>query len=133
MKAVLLRKADELNNACRAHFEQLKVYLKENNRSSFGTREVRQALRINSSNQKRYMGQLFANGFIKKSSGSKAGGFTYEVVSYEEYQSLQNTISQVLDESLQKLTAVVHGSTVVQNKNGLLKPKADKTLAAMVQ
>lgn len=133
MKQILLRKADELNNACRNHFEQLKNYLKENGRSSFSTREVRQALRINSSNQKRYMGQLFANGFIKRSTGSKAKGFSYEVVSYEEYQSLQNTISSVLDETLQKLKSVVHGSPVVQRRNGLLKPNKDKALAEVVQ
>ena len=133
MKGILLRKADELNNACRNHFEQLKNYLKENNRSSFSTREVRAALRINASNQKRYMGQLLTNGFIKKSTGTKAKGFTYEVVSYEEYQELQNTIASVLDQTLQKLKGVVQSSSVVQRRAGLLKPKTDKTLAEVVQ
>jgi energy-coupling factor transporter ATP-binding protein EcfA2 len=66
MKQILLRKADELNNACRNHLEQLKNYLKQNNRSAFSTKEVRQSLRINISNQKRYMAQLYANGYIKK-------------------------------------------------------------------
>lgn len=133
MKQILLRKSDELNNATRNYLEQLKNYLKENNRSAFTSKEIRQALRINSSNQKRYMLQLFANGYIKKSTGTRAKGFTYEVVSYEEYTRLQHTISNVLDEGLQKLSAVVHGSPVVQKRNGLLKLKTDKTLAAMVQ
>jgi predicted transcriptional regulator len=133
MKQILLRKADELNNACRNHLEQLKNYLKENNRSAFSTKEVRQALRINSSNQKRYMAQLYANGFIKKSSGSKAKGFTYEVVSYEEYNQLQSTISNVLDEAVNKLNVVVQSSSVVQKQNRPLKPKPAKELTAAVQ
>ncbi len=127
MKPILLRKSDELNNACRLYLEQIKNYLKENNRSAFSSREIRQALRVNASNQKRYMLQLFVNGFIKKSNGSKAKGFTYEVVSYEEYNQLQNSISHVLDENLQSL--MVQSSKQVQKKNGLLKPKAVKALS----
>jgi predicted transcriptional regulator/6-pyruvoyl-tetrahydropterin synthase len=133
IKQILLRKADELNNACRSHLEQIKSYLQENNRTAFGTKEIRQALRINASNQKRYMLQLFANGFIKKSSGNKANGFSYEVVSYEEYTKLQNNISTVLDESLQKLSMEVQSSKQVQKKNGLLKPKTVKELTEVVQ
>lgn len=143
MKQILLRKSDELNNASRDYLEQLKIYLKENKRSAFSSKEVRQALRINASNQKRYMLQLLTNGYIKKSSGSKAQGFTYEVVSYEEYQQLQNNISHVLDESLQKLQSLpplgeagrglVHGSGMVQKKNEPLKPKPSKPLSAVVQ
>lgn len=133
MKQILLRKADELNNACRNHLEQLKNYLKQNNRSAFSTKEVRQALRINASNQKRYMAQLYANGYIKKSSGSKAKGFTYEVVSYDEYNQLQNNISNVLDEAVNNLQPVVQGSKQVQKKNGLLKPKPAKELTEEVQ
>jgi predicted transcriptional regulator/6-pyruvoyl-tetrahydropterin synthase len=132
IKQILLRKADELNNACRNHLEQLKNYLIENKRSSFGTKEIRQALRINASNQKRYMVQLFANGFIKKSSGNKANGFTYEVVSYEEYTKLQSNISTVLDESLQKLSVEVQSSKQVQKRNGLLKHKTVKELTEVV-
>jgi predicted transcriptional regulator len=133
IKQILLRKSDELNNACRNHLEQLKNWLKENNRSAFSTREVRQALRINASNQKRYMLQLFTNGFIKKSSGNKAQGFTYKVVSYQEYAQLQDSISNVLDETLQKLRAEVQSSKAVQKKNGLLKRNTAKALAGEVQ
>ena len=130
MKEILLRKADELNNACRGYLEQLKNYLQQNNRSSFTAKEIRQALRINSSNQKRYMLQLIANNYIKRSSGSKYKGFSYEVVSYEEYRELQNKVHQVLDETLHQL---VHGSGMVQKQNEPLKRKAIKTLTAVVQ
>ena len=130
MKEILLRKADELNNACRGYLEQLKNYLQQNNRSSFTAKEIRQALRINSSNQKRYMLQLIANNYIKRSSGSNYKGFSYEVVSYEEYRELQNKVHQVLDETLHQL---VHGSGMVQKQNEPLKRKAIKTLTAVVQ
>jgi hypothetical protein len=130
MKEILLRKADELNNACRGYLEQLKEYLQQSNRSAFTTKEIRQALRINSSNQKRYMLQLIANNYIKKSSGSKYKGFSYEVVSYEEYRELQSKVHQVLDETLHKL---VHGSGVVQKQNEPLKRKTGKALPAVVQ
>jgi len=143
MKQILLRKSDELNNACRNYLEQLKAYLQQNKRSAFTSKEIRQALRINSSNQKRYMLQLFINGYIKKNSGTKNKGFTYEVVSYEEYTQLQNIISNVLDESLNNLTTlstrgegkgeVVQSSTIVQKQNEPLKRKPHKALAAMVQ
>jgi predicted transcriptional regulator len=77
--------------------------------------------------------QLFINGFIKKSSGNNAKGFTYEVVSYEEYTQLQDSISNVLDETLQKLKSEVQSSKSVQKKNGLLKHKPAKELQEVVQ
>ena len=77
--------------------------------------------------------QLFTNGFIKKSSGSKAQGFTYEVVSYEEYTQLQDSISNVLDEALQKLSTEVQSPKLVQKKNEPLKRKPVKALAEEVQ
>jgi predicted transcriptional regulator len=132
IKPILLRKADELNNACRNHLEQLKSYLKENNRSVFSTREIRQALRLNASNQKRYMLQLFTNGYIKRSNGSNAKGFTYEVVSYEEYTQLQDSISNVLDETLQHLKEVVQSPKLVQKQNRPLKHKPAKELTEAV-
>jgi predicted transcriptional regulator len=133
MKSILLRKADELNNACRTYLEQIKSYLKNNQQTAFSTKEIRQHLRINNSNQKRYMLQLFVNGYIKKSGGNKARGFTYEVVSYEEYEQLQNQISNVLDATLQNLTKEVQSSNVVHKQNRPLKPKPVKALVEEVQ
>ena len=133
IKQVLLRKSDELNKACRDYLEQVKGYLKANKFSSFGTREVRQALRTNPSNQKRYMGQLLASGFVRRGGGSKAGGFTYEVVSQEEYTRLQDSISEVLDNTLQDLQGQVHSPTVVQKQNRPPKPNTAKALVAVVQ
>ena len=41
--------------------------------------------------------QLLVNNYIKKSTGTKATGYHYEVVSMEEYDTLKNSISNVLD------------------------------------
>lgn len=133
MKSILLRKADELNNACRTYLEQIKNYLKTNQQTAFSTKEIRQHLRINNSNQKRYMLQLFVNGYIKKSGGNKARGFTYEVVSYEEYEQLQQQISNVLDATLQNLSKEVQGSNVVHKQNRPPKPKPAKAFVEVVQ
>jgi hypothetical protein len=103
IKEILLRKSDELNTACRRYFEYLKAYLKTENKTAFTAKEVRTALRINHSNQKRYMLQLLYNNYIKKSTGTKAKGYYYEVVSMEEYETLKNNISSVLDEIMNNL------------------------------
>jgi hypothetical protein len=89
IKEILLRKSDELNTACRRYFEYLKAYLRAENKTAFTTKETRQALRTNHSNQKRYMLQLLLNNYIKKSTGTKAKGYHYEIVSYEEYEQLK--------------------------------------------
>jgi hypothetical protein len=55
------------------------------------------------------------------------------VVSYEEYNQLQDTIGNVFDETLHNLQAAVQSSRVVQKKNGLLKHKLLKELQPVVQ
>lgn len=126
IKEILLRKSDELNTACRRYFEYLKAYLKTENKTAFTAREVRQDLRINHSSQKRYMLHLLYNNYIKKSTGTKAKGYQYEVVSMKEYETLKNSISSVLDEILNNLTENkkkltgqnnVNSSPVVQHQN----------------
>lgn len=135
IKEILLRKSDELNTACRRYFEYLKAYLKTENKTAFTAKEVRQDLRINHSNQKRYMLQLLYNNYIKKSTGTKAKGYHYEVVSMEEYETLKNSISSVLDEILNNLKESkknlngqnkVNSLPVVQQQNEPLKAKSSK-------
>lgn len=121
---ILLRKSDELNTACRRYFEYVKAYLKVENKTSFTTKEIRHALRANHSNQKRYMLQLLLNNYIKKSTGTKAKGYSYEIVSYEEYEQLKNSISSVLDTITENIKS--KSLVVVQYENEPLKPLADK-------
>jgi predicted transcriptional regulator len=135
VKEILLRKSDELNKATRTYFEFLKAYLKAEKKTAFTTKEVRQALRTNSSNQKRYMLLLVSNGYIKKVKGKKATGFMYEVSSFAEYEELKNKVSSILDEIVTTLKESkknlsqqnkMNSSTVVQTINEPLKAVSNK-------
>lgn len=116
LKEVLLRKSDELTGSCRNYLECLKAHLKQVKKKQFTNREIRQALRINPSNQKRYNLQLQIGYYIKKVEGKKATGYHYEITSNTEYKQLQEQINSVLDKTLQDLKQS-NGSKVVQTKN----------------
>jgi hypothetical protein len=109
LKEVLLRKSDELTGNCRNYLEQVKNYLKQRNKnnslpgSGFTNREIRQALRVNPSNQKRYNLQLQIGYYMKRVEGKKATGYHYEIVSPQEYEVLQTQINSVLDKTLETL------------------------------
>ena len=64
LKETLLRKSDELSGACRNYFERLKSWLEKEGKGTFRNREVRQALRVNASNQKRYNAELMGIGSL---------------------------------------------------------------------
>lgn len=117
LKEVLLRKSDELTGSCRNYLELLKSYLKLKKKKQFTNREIRQALRINPSNQKRYNLQLVIGYYIKKVEGKKATGYHYEVVNTAEYNQLQTDVNSVLDKTLKDLHERFTGSKVVQTKN----------------
>jgi hypothetical protein len=115
MKDVLLKKSDELGYATRKYFETLKAYLQkrdaalppsgEAGRGLFTNKQVREALKENPNNQKKYMAELQLYGLVRKKEGDKKKGFYYEVVSYEEYEKLQRQIHNALDEALARLKA----------------------------
>jgi len=128
LKEILLRKSDQLTGACRGYFESLKEWLQQENRKTFSSREARQALRVNASNQKRYTLELVANYHIRVASGKRARGYEYEIVSYEEYSKLRHGIETVLDEILEKLQQS-NGSPVVQKQNEPLKKRKVSKLA----
>ncbi|MFM8914535.1 MAG: hypothetical protein ACKOE6_16690 [Flammeovirgaceae bacterium] len=129
MKEILLRKSDELNGACRGYFEKLKEWSQKEGKPTFGNREIRQALRVNANNQKRYNLQLASGNYIRKAKGNKAKGYAYEITSYEEYEKLQNNIGQVMDNILQQLKERFSGSPVVHANNEPPKRKKAKELA----
>mgnify|MGYP001021334229 CR=1 FL=1 len=129
LKEILLRKSDQLTGACRTYFERMKEWLQAENRITFSNREIRQVLRVNASNQKRYMLELMGSYLVRVSSGKRARGYEYEIVSYEEYEKLKSGIETVLDEILDKLKERSNGSPVVHLKNGPLKRKKVSKLA----
>jgi len=100
---VLLRKSDLLNGACRSFFESLKAYLKKENQTTFSNAEIRRALRINPSNQKRYMIQLQLADLVKRTKGNKRKGFLYEVSDYSDYETTNKQIKDLLQGIIDKL------------------------------
>jgi predicted transcriptional regulator/ABC-type dipeptide/oligopeptide/nickel transport system ATPase component len=124
MKEILLRKADELSGAARNYFEQLKELLQEQKQSSFTNKDIRKILRLPGTTVRRYHNELLQNGYIRLQESKKKKGYLFEIVSYEEYIQLQNSISIVLDEILQKLRATK--PPVSQGGNGSMKSKAAK-------
>ncbi len=103
IQEVLLRKSDLLNGACRQFFERLKTYLRNENQSTFTNAEIRRTLRVNPSNQKRYMLQLQLADLVRKSKGDKRKGYIYEVISYNDYETTNNQIQELLQSALQGL------------------------------
>ena len=134
MKPILLRKSDELTGACRSYLEKVKAYIEYENKKTFKNSDIRKALKINASNQKRYTLTLTEGFYIKRVKENKAKGYEYEITSYEEFKQLQNRISNALDEGLENLKKIFtdkerfSGSEVVQTINEPLKKKKAKKL-----
>ena len=119
LKQTLLRKSDELSGACRNYFESVKAYLASRGQkqldtnslsnkgyesdTDFTNQEIRKALRINPSNQKRYTLALVSNHYIRKVKGKPGTAYYYQVVSNTEYQELKTQIENVLDNNLKQL------------------------------
>lgn len=106
MKEILLRKSDQLTGGCRNYFEQLKSFLKTNTISTFTNKEISGALRLPLSTVKRHNLELLNNNYLKlleKKKGETEKAHRYEVVSYEDYKTLQEKVVTVLDEMLQKI------------------------------
>src|SRR5690606_15584845 len=132
LKEVLLRKSDELTGACRNYLESVKSYLEQEGKTQFNNREIRTALRINESNQKRYTLNLLYNYYLKRVKGSKSKGYLYAITSYEEYKKLKEQVGNVLDETLEQLKNIPvqknERSSVVQKKNEPRKSKKTSTV-----
>jgi hypothetical protein len=103
LKEVLFSKSDELTGACRKFFEQMKGWLKRENKQSFHAWEIRKALRINPNNLKRYMIELSRYSLVKITGGSKYKGFEYQIADLQEYEQLKGSIDKQLDQILQTL------------------------------
>lgn len=127
LKEILLRKSDELTGACRNYLESIKSYLEQEGKTQFNNREIRTALKINESNQKRFTLNLLYNYYLKRVKGSKSKGYLYEITSYEEYKKLKEQVGNVLDETLEQLKNIPpqknERSSVVQKKSEPLKSK----------
>ena len=104
MREILLRKSDELNGATCHYLEQLKAWLQEHGQTHFTNAAVRSGLRIPLSTVKRYHLALVQAGYIERVADRDTRTYRYEIVSYEEYQRLQDSIGSVLDEITDRLS-----------------------------
>lgn len=115
LKDVLLAKADELSGACRRFFENLKGWLKTNNKESFYKNEVRDAFRMNPNNLKYYLSQLLRYNYLKIVGGNRhKSGYEYEIVNTDEYKELSQNLTNALDAALNDIKQGLVGK--VDNK-----------------
>ncbi|MCA6437452.1 MAG: toprim domain-containing protein [Bacteroidetes bacterium] len=103
LKHILIRKADELTTACRTFLERLKSHLKDKKETTFKAKDIRGELRLHASSVKKYLLELYNNGYIKQTGGNKARGYVYEIASYEEYETLKSGINNALDDLLENI------------------------------
>ena len=139
LKPILLRKSDNLTGACRNYFERLKLYLigrntgtEEEPNTDFTNKEIREKFRIAGTTLRRYHNELKECGYLTIKSGKAATGYTYEIVSYEEYKNLQANINNVLDNILTELKRATTPS-VSQQQNGSLKKLRTKKKTTVSQ
>jgi DNA primase/ABC-type dipeptide/oligopeptide/nickel transport system ATPase component len=96
LKDVLFSKSDELTKATRGFLELLKVILREQGKTSFTAREIRERLRLNPNNLKRYLVELERYGYIKGSGNRYRGNYEYTICNVQEYEQLKTSIDQHL-------------------------------------
>ena len=109
----------------------MKALLQEQQQRTFTNKEIRKQLQLPGTTVRRYHNELLQSSYIKLQESKKQKGYSYEIVSYEEYTQLQNSVAIVLDEIMQKLSATE--PPVSQKTNGSIKHKPVKTSALVSQ
>lgn len=100
---VLLRKSDTITGATRNHLEKLKIYLQENNQTTFTNAEIRRNLRVKETTLRRYNNQLLLENYIKKVKGKKGQLYHFEIVNIDEYKELKTLIKNALDNCIAQI------------------------------
>lgn len=100
-----IRKSDDISAASRDCLECIRSFLKQQKKNTFSTAEVKQALRMNSSNLKRYIKELENNNYICVQSGKRYTGFEYKLLAAEDYQHMRHSVSHSLNNLLKKIVA----------------------------
>jgi hypothetical protein len=121
LETTLLKKSDELNDACRSFFEKLKTYLKEQDTETFYSKEVRAAFRLSPSSIGRYLYELERMGYIKIARGSRYKGFEYKIQSWNDLENLANDAQSMVKSILENIKSVTRIPPVTQSPDGLHK------------
>lgn len=104
MKDVLFSKSDELNKATREFLELLKQLSKQAGTDTFNAKTIREQLRMNPGNMKRYLSELVRYGYIKANGNRyRKGSYEYTIVKMDEYEALKSAIEQHLQSILQAI------------------------------
>ena len=105
VKDTLLRKSDELGGDLRSFFESLKSYLADSRKreqNSFYSKDVRRHFRLHPMKLSRNLVNLEKRGFIKLVSANRQSGYEYQVISWDDYETLKNNVD-ILDRIMEKL------------------------------
>jgi len=121
LETTLLKKSDELNDACRNFFERLKTYLKEQDNEAFYSKEVRSAMRLSPSSLGRYLYELERMGYIKITRGNRYKGFEYKIQNWNDLETLTNDAQHIVKAILENIKTVTRNPVVTQGTDGLLK------------
>ena len=104
MQDVLFSKSDELTKATREFLEQLKELSKQSGSDTFNAKMIREQLRMNPGNMKRYLAELARYGYIKANGNRyRKGSYEYSIVKMDEYEALKSQIEQHLQSILQAI------------------------------
>ncbi len=104
MQEVLFSKSDELTKATREFLEGLKQLSKETGSDTFNARAIREQLRMNPGNMKRYLAELVRYGYIKATGNRyRKGSYEYSIVKMDEYEALKSQIEEHLQGILQTI------------------------------
>ncbi|MFD0767122.1 hypothetical protein ACFQZI_19865, partial [Mucilaginibacter lutimaris] len=121
LETTLLKKSDELNDACRNFFERLKAYLKEQDTEAFYSKEVRSAMRLSPSSLGRYLYELERMGYIKITRGNRYKGFEYKIQNWNDLETLTNDAQHMVKTILENIKTVTRNPVVTQSTDGLPK------------
>lgn len=111
LKEVMFSKGDELAKATRNFLELLKALLKAEGKASFTAKEIREILRINPGNLKRYLSELERYGYLK-GNGNRYRHYEYTIINVQEYEVLKSSIDKHLKGILATIKQQMSGSVV---------------------
>lgn len=115
LKDVLFSKSDELTKATRDFLEKLKSLSVESGAESFHAKAIRERLRINPGNMKRYLAELVRYGYIKANGNRyRKGSYEYSIVKMDEYEALKSSVEQHLQTVLSNIREKTMRGSVVQ-------------------
>lgn len=108
LETILLKKSDELNDACLSFFEKLKAWLRQNDSETFYSKEVRPVFRLSPNSLSRYLYELERMGHIKIARGNRYKGFEYKVQSWDDLETLTNDAHEMMENILAEICKVNH-------------------------